>query len=290
MNRSWDRNWGSHAHYQPSEQILQPIRRRLRFGDCRHLYCLTHMIRAMAIITKIHLGTSWLITPISPSTVSHFAQSAEDYNSLVPSKKFRIFRATPVFPYPCPSRIHHPIRYTRTQSWSWAPNCSGYGSWIITTHQLITFIHRSGEHPLRVALKPRYITSQHTIHQASEEIISQRIALKPRLYIHIITVTKHPNTNNVSPDGQPSQTTASDYGSGLLRTTASYPVGCARLLRTMPTTSGLLRTTPGLLRSARPDTGVLGTRPEDQPGPRGKLPTRLPVSLCRFSLHLQLPD
>ena len=65
--------------------------------------------------------------------------------------------------------------------------------------------------------------------------------------------------------------------SGLRLATA---VGCAGLLRTMPdyfqTTSGLLpdyfRTTSNyarLLRSARPDTGVLGTRPEDQPGPRG---------------------
>ena len=85
----------------------------------------------------------------------------------------------------------------------WPCMCSGYGSWIITTHQeqLISFIQSTGpgEHPLRAALKPRYITSQHTIHQASEEIISQIIALKPRLYIHIVTVTKHPNTNNVSP-------------------------------------------------------------------------------------------
>ena len=41
----------------------------------------------------------------------------------------------------------HPIRYTRTQSWSRVPNYSGYGSWITTTHQeqLISFItiHRS---------------------------------------------------------------------------------------------------------------------------------------------------
>ena len=41
--------------------------------------------------------------------------------------------------------------------------CSGYGSWIITTHQeqLISFIQFTcpGEHPLRAALKPRYITS-----------------------------------------------------------------------------------------------------------------------------------
>ena len=117
--------------------------------------------------------------------------------------------------------------------------CSGYGSWITTTHQeqLISFIHSPGEHPLRAVLKPRYITSQHTIHQASEEIISQRIALKPRLYIQIITVTKHPNTNNVSPDGQPSRTTASVYVSGLLRFTASYH---GWLRRTTPDYAGLL--------------------------------------------------
>ena len=57
---------------------------------------------------------------------------------------------------------------------------------------------RPGEHPLRAALKPQYKYYNHTIHQASEEIISQRIARKPRLYIHIIIVTIHP-THNVSP-------------------------------------------------------------------------------------------
>ena len=50
-------------------------------------------------------------------------------------------------------------------------SCSGYGSWIVTTHQeqLISFIQSTGpgEHPLRAALKPRYITSQHIIHHAS---------------------------------------------------------------------------------------------------------------------------
>ena len=84
----------------------------------------------------------------------------------------------------------------------WHEHCDGLAC-VAVTHQeqLISFIQSTGpgEHPLRAALKPRYITSQHTIHQASEEIISQRIALKPRLCIHIVTVTKHPNTNNVSP-------------------------------------------------------------------------------------------
>ena len=77
--------------------------------------------------------------------------------------------------------------------------CNGYGGWITTTNQeqLISFFNMSpGEHPLRAALKPRYMNHNHTIHQASEEIISQIIALKPRLYIdlHIITVTIHPTT------------------------------------------------------------------------------------------------
>ena len=64
------------------------------------------------------------------------------------------------------------------------------------------------------------------------------------------------------------------------------------LCRTTPDYAGLLpdyfeprRNTSGLLRSARPDTGVLG-----QPGPRGKPPTRLPVSPVPVSLHLWLPD
>ena len=150
--------------------------------------------------------------------------------------------------------------------------CSGCGSWIITTHQeqLISFIHSPWEHPLRAALKPRYITSQHTIHQASEEIISQIIALKPMLYTHILTVTKHPNTNNVSPDGQPSRTTASVYVSGLFRSTASYY-------------GWLRRTMPDYFRSTRPDTGVLSTRPEDQPGPRENYLLDFLSPLCRFS-------
>ena len=61
--------------------------------------------------------------------------------------------------------------------------CNGYG----------LFNMSPGEQPLRAAIKPRYMNYNHTIHQASEEIISQRIALKPRLYIHII-ITIHPNT------------------------------------------------------------------------------------------------
>ena len=147
--------------------------------------------------------------------------------------------------------------------------CSGNGSWTITTHQkqLISFIHNPGEPPLRASLMPRYITSQHTIHQASEEIISQRTP-KPRLYIHIITVTKYPNTNNVSPAGHPSRTTASVYVSGLLRSTASYH-------------GWLRRTTPDNARLF-PDY-LAGHRGSQHPrrGPAwalGKLPTRLPVS------------
>ena len=91
----------------------------------------------------------------------------------------------------------------------------------------------------------------------------------------MVTITKHHNTDNVSPDGQPSRTTASVYGSGLLQPTASY-LGWLR--RTTPDYAGLLpdyfelrQTTSGLLRSTRPDTEVLNTRPEDQPGPRGTI-------------------
>ena len=140
-----------------------------------------------------------------------------------------------------------------------------------------------------MAPKPRYITSQHTIHQVSEEIISQRVALKPRLYIHIITVAKHPNTNNVSPDGQPSRTTAPVYVSGLLRSTASYHDW---LRRTIPDYAGLLPDYAGLLLDY-----LAGHRGYQHP-PRG--PACIWASgnylldflspLCRFKLHLQLPD
>ena len=87
-------------------------------------------------------------------------------------------------------------------------------------------------------------------------------------------------------DGQPSRTTASVYVSGLLRTTASY---LGWLCRTTPDYAGLLpdyfeprRTTSGLLRSARPDTAVLGTSPEGQPGPRGNHLLEFLSPLCRF--------
>ena len=151
-----------------------------------------------------------------------------------------------------------------------------------------------GEHLLRAALKPRYMNYNHAIHLASEEIISQRIALKPKLYIHIITVIIHPNNYITSVrDGQPPRTTASVYVSGLLRSTCSY---LGWLCRTTPDYVGLLldyfeprRTTSGLPRSARPDTGVLGTSPEGRPGPRGNhlLDFCLP---CAGSVHLRLPD
>ena len=112
---------------------------------------------------------------------------------------------------------------------------------------------------------------------------------KPRLYIHIITVTEHPNTHNVSPR----RTAITDNCIGLwFRTTASYP---GWLCRTTPDYAGLLsayfelrRTTSGQL--GRPDTGVLGTRPEGQPGPRGNYLLDFLSPLCRFSLHLRLAD
>ena len=59
-------------------------------------------------------------------------------------------------------------------------------------------------------------------------------------------------------------------------------VGCAGLLRTMPDYFEPRRTTSGLLRSARPDTAVLGTSPEGQPGPRGNHLLEFLSPLCRF--------
>ena len=129
-----------------------------------------------------------------------------------------------------------------------------------------------GEHPLRVALKPQYKYYNHTIHQASEEIISQRIALKSRLYIHIIIVTIH-RTHNVSPW----RTAVTDNCVGLcFRSTPDYA---------WLAVPDYFRTTSGLLRSARPDTGVLSTSPEGRPGPGGShlLDFCLP---CAGSVHL----
>ena len=97
------------------------------------------------------------------------------------------------------------------------------------------------ERPLLLPNVTTGCRSPGTIHQALEEIISQRMARKPMLYIHIITVTEHPNTQN----GQPSWKTASVYDSGLLRITASYP---GWLCRTTPdyfrTTSNYVRLLP----------------------------------------------
>ena len=68
------------------------------------------------------------------------------------------------------------------------------------------------------------------------------------------------------------------------------------LRRTTPDYAGLLpvyyelrRTTSGLLRSTRPDTGVLNTRPKDQSGPRGNYLLDFLSPMCCFGLHLQLP-
>ena len=117
-----------------------------------------------------------------------------------------------------------------------------------------------GSIPWELALKPIVRVTLHTIHQVSEEIISQRIALKPRLYIHGYNYRSSNYTSTSIRDGHPWRTSASDYCSGhLLRTTT--PDNYSRQL---------LRTT------AR-------TQEFSAPSPRtslasGKLTTRLPVS------------
>ena len=71
------------------------------------------------------------------------------------------------------------------------------------------------------------------------------------------------------------------------------PANHGWLRRTTPDDAGLLpvyyelrQTTSGLLQSTRPDTGVLNTRPEDQPGHRGNYLLDFLSPLCRFGLHL----
>ena len=110
-----------------------------------------------------------------------------------------------------------------------------------------------GEHPLRVASRTthhyhhQYKYYNHTIHQASEEIISQRIALNPRLYIHIIIVTIH-LTHNVSPWG----TAVTDNCVGLC-----FPVYSGLRLATSVCCAGLLRTMPDYFQTTSNHAGLL---------------------------------
>ena len=97
----------------------------------------------------------------------------------------------------------------------------------------------------------------------------------------MVTITKHPNTDNVSPDGQPSGTTASVYGPVYSSLRPAISVGCAGLFRTMP---DYFRTTSNYAGLLPVYSGPLGqTQGFSIParGPAwasGKLSTRLPVS------------
>ena len=133
--------------------------------------------------------------------------------------------------------------------------CSGYGSWITTKHVCTVYIIYWGASPERRHLS-LMIPHTHTFHQALEEIISQRIALKPRLFIHSYDYIQY---RKISPD-------YFGWQSGWLH-----------------------RTTPdgytGLLRMATPDYSGWLRRPQgfSVPSPRasmtlGKPPTRRPVS------------
>ena len=123
--------------------------------------------------------------------------------------------------------------------------CSGYGSWITTKHFCTVYIIYWGASPERRHLS-LLIPHTYTFHQALEEIVSQRIALKPRLFIH--------SYNYIIQTSQ----------SGLLRTSDGYS---------------------GLLRMATPDYSGWLRRPQgwSVPSPRASLalrkpPTRRPVS------------
>ena len=125
-----------------------------------------------------------------------------------------------------------------------------------------------GEHPLRVAPKPRVCDTTHTFHQELEEIISQRIALKPRVYIHgckyiLSNIAKRRSVTDIR-HGQLRRTTVPDY-SGLRMATLDFSgLDYAGLL---PDYSGCLRRPQGFSVPS-PRTSLAS----------GKLPTRLPVS------------
>ena len=129
-----------------------------------------------------------------------------------------------------------------------------------------------GSIPWEAALKPRLHDTSHTFHQALEENISQRIALKPRLFI--------PSYNYRSSNIHKRQ-------SGLLRT----PDGYSGWLLRMATPDGY---SGWLLRMATP-YGYAGHRgsqypPQGPVWPWGNYLQDFLSPLFRFCLHLRLPD
>ena len=154
--------------------------------------------------------------------------------------------------------------------------CNGYRIWItINTSGIVNIIYWApwavGSIPWELALKPRTHITLHTHHRTSEEIISQRIALKPRLYNTVIQLQFVHFHINVNPwrtsvtdirVGQLRRTTAPDNGVRQLRRTTAPDNGVGQLRRTTAPDNGVGQ----LRRTTAPDTRVLGTLPKDQPG------------------------
>ena len=106
------------------------------------------------------------------------------------------------------------------------------------------------------------IPHTYTFHQALEEIVSQRIALKPRLFIHSYHYIQYCTT----PDGYSGwllrMAIPDDYSGWLLRMATLDYSGWLLRMATPANPDGY----SGLLRLATPATGVLSALPKGQPG------------------------
>ena len=108
-----------------------------------------------------------------------------------------------------------------------------------------------------MALKPIVHDKTHTIHQSSEDIISQRIAFKPRVNIYgykyiLSNITKRQSVKDIR-DGQLRRTTVPDNYSGQLLRITTPDNGAGQQRRTQ----GFSVPSP----RASPTSGKLPTRP-----------------------------
>ena len=80
LNRSWDRNRGSHTRQQSSEQILHLMRSRLRLGNRRHPYLLDDVVRVTYYIGWINRIRTMLTDPSNFWVCATLPDSASIHN------------------------------------------------------------------------------------------------------------------------------------------------------------------------------------------------------------------
>ena len=138
--------------------------------------------------------------------------------------------------------------------------CNGYrdldqhNTSVIFKHYLLSSMSLWGASPESWHLSPDYTSEYNAIHITSEEIISQRIALKPRLYTYVHSYGFHLH-EALSPRKAP----ITHYA--IVHPSAYKPPVCEPAEQSVTD----IRTRHPLRISA-PDTGVLSNLPKDQPG------------------------